>query len=290
MSLKKLKTINYMYWPAMALFIGIVFYPFLQGIRISFTDWNGFSQNFNYVGFNNYKRLFLDKNFYLAFKNTLIYGLGSTLFQQVLGLSYALLLNRDFKGRNLLRAIIYLPVLISGLIMGYMWYFIFQYSDGALNDILLFFNLEPKDWLGNPSYGVWIIVAVNTLQYCGVSMIIYLAGLQSISKSYYEAANIDGSSTIQQFRYITLPLLKPAIITSFTLNLIGGLKLFDTIKALTNGGPGYASNSLSTLINVSYFRSQMAGYASSMGLVLFIFIVSVTIIIQKKFTVKEGEL
>ncbi|MGL4628911.1 carbohydrate ABC transporter permease [Cetobacterium sp.] len=290
MSLKNLKTINYMYWPAMALFIGIVFYPFLHGIRISFTDWNGFSQNFNYVGFNNYKSLFLDANFYMAFKNTLIYGLGSTLFQQVLGLSYALLLNRDFKGRNLLRAIIYLPVLISGLIMGYMWYFIFQYSDGALNDILLFFNLEPRDWLGNPSYGVWIIVAVNTLQYCGVSMIIYLAGLQSISKSYYEAANIDGASTIQQFKYITLPLLKPAIITSFTLNLIGGLKLFDTIKALTNGGPGYASNSLSTLINVSYFRSQMAGYASSMGLVLFIFIVSITIIIQKKFTVKEGEL
>lgn len=290
MYLKKLKTINYMYWPALFLFLGIVFYPFLHGIRISFTNWNGFSQNYNYIGFENYKRLFLDTNFYIAFKNTLIYGLGSTIFQQTLGMGYALLLNRDFSGRNFLRAIIYLPVLISGLIMGYMWYFIFQYSDGALNDILIFFNLDPRDWLGNPSYGVWIIVAVNTLQYCGVSMVIYLAGLQSISKSYYEAAMIDGATPLQQFKYITLPLLKPAIITSFTLNLIGGLKLFDTIKALTNGGPGYASNSLSTLINVSYFRSQMAGYASAMGLVLFIFIVCVTIIIQKKFTVKEGEL
>ncbi|MGL6167092.1 MAG: carbohydrate ABC transporter permease [Fusobacteriaceae bacterium] len=290
MSFKNLKTINFMYWPAMILFIGIVFYPFMHGIRISFTDWNGFSQSFNYIGFENYKRLFSDKNFYMAFQNTLIYGLGSTLFQQFLGLSYALLLNRKFPGRNLLRAIIYLPVLISGLIMGYMWYFIFQYSDGALNDIFIFLNLDPKDWLGNPSYGVWIIVGVNTLQYCGVSMIIYLAGLQSISKSYYEAADIDGTTAIQKFKYITIPLLKPAIVTSFTLNLIGGLKLFDTIKALTNGGPGYASNSLSTLINVSYFRSQMAGYASSMGLVLFIFIVFITIIIQKNFIVKEGEL
>lgn len=290
MDLKKLKTVNYMYWPAMILFIGIVFYPFLHGIRISFTDWNGFSQNYNYIGLENYKRLFLDENFYIAFKNTLIYGLGSTFFQQILGLGYALLLNKDFAGRNLLRAVIYLPVLISGLIMGYMWYFIFQYSDGALNDILLYFNLDPREWLGNSTYSVWIIVVVNTLQYCGVSMIIYLAGLQSISKSYYEAAMIDGTTAIQQFKYVTIPLLKPAIITSFTLNLIGGLKLFDTIKALTNGGPGYASNSLSTLINVSYFRSQMVGYASSMGLVLFIFIVCVTIIIQKKFTVKEGEI
>ena len=290
MNFKNFKTINWMYWPSLILFIALVFYPFAHGIRISFTDWNGFSQGYNYVGMANFKRLFIDNNFFISFKNTIIYGVGSTILQQVIGISYALLLNKDFKGRNLLRAVIYLPVLISGLIMGYMWYFIFQYSDGALNDILLFFNKEANDWLGDPKFGVWIIVFVNSIQYCGVSMVIYLAGLQSISKSYYEAADIDGATAIQKFFNITLPLLKPAIITSFTINLIGGLKLFDVIKALTNGGPGYSSNSISTLVNVAYFRSQMAGYASSMGLALFIFIVFITIIIQKKFAVKEGEL
>lgn len=278
---------NLMYVPAFILFIIFVLYPLIDGVRISFTDWNGFSQSYDYIGLKNYMYMLKDKNMLTAFGNTMLYGFGSTLFQQVLGLSYALLLNTHFRGRNFARTLIYLPVLIAPLIMGYMWYFLFQYNNGALNDVLMLFGMKPIDWLAKGNSAVAIITIVNTLQFCGISMVIYLAGLQTIPKMYYEAASIDGANAIEQFKNITLPLLKPSIVTSVTINLIGGLKLFDAIKALTNGGPGYASHSISTLLSYTYFNSQSAGYASAMGIMLFIFIIIVSIVTQKIFNRNE---
>ncbi len=278
---------NIMYVPALLFFILFVMYPFIEGMRIAFTDWNGFSQMYNYVGLKNFSRLFSDINLHKALQNTLIYGFGSTFFQQVLGLAYALLLNSHFRGRNFARTLIYLPVLIAPVIMGNMWYFIFQYSNGALNDILLSLANSPLDWLAKGNRVIVIIVAVNTLQFCGISMVIYLAGLQTIPDMYYEASNIDGASSFKQFLHITFPLLRPAIITSVTLNLIGGLKLFDAIKALSNGGPGYSSHSTSTLIEYTYFRNQNAGYASAIGLLLFLLIMAVSLIFQGLANHKE---
>lgn len=289
MNINKKNMINLMYLPALIMFGIFIIYPFVNGIRISFTNWNGFSQQFKWVGFDNYIALIHDKNMMRAFNNTIIYGFGSTLFQQLLGLGYALLLNTKFRGRTFARTMIYLPVLIAPVIMGYMYYFFFQYNYGALNDILVFLNLEKLDWLGNGDRAVWIIVVVNTLQFCGISMVLYLAGLQGISKSYYEAADIDGATTYQQFINITLPLLRPAIITSITLNLIGGFKLFDAIKALTSGGPGYSSHSMSTLIDYAFFRNQTAGYSSAMGILLFIFIFVISLLLQRYFKNKEVE-
>ncbi|MBZ4684227.1 MAG: raffinose/stachyose/melibiose transport system permease protein [Fusobacteriaceae bacterium] len=279
--------VNLMYIPAFILFIIFVLYPLIEGVRISFTDWNGFSQSYDYIGIKNYLYMLTDKNMLIAFINTLIYGFGSTFFQQILGLGYAILLNNYFKGRDFARTLIYLPVLIAPIIMGYMWYFLFQYSNGALNDVLKLFGMQPIDWLAKGNVAVWIIVLVNTLQFCGISMVIYLAGLQTIPKMYYEASEIDGANAWQQFLHITLPLLKPSIVTSITINLIGGLKLFDAIKALTNGGPGYASHSISTLLSYTYFNNQSAGYASAMGIILFIFIILISLLSQILFNRKE---
>jgi len=278
-----------MYLPALIMFAVFIVYPFANGIRISFTNWNGFSREYKYVGLDNYIALLTDKNMRIAFTNTVIYGFGSTFIQQILGLSYALLLNKAFKGRTFARTMIYLPVLIAPVIMGYMYYFFFQYNYGALNDILVAFGMAKLDWLASGHRAVWIITLVNSLQFCGISMVLYLAGLQGISKTFYEAANIDGATKRQQFKNITLPLLMPSIITSLTLNLIGGLKLFDAIKALTNGGPGYSSHSMSTLIDYAYFRNQSAGYSSSMGIVLFIFIFLVSLGVNAYFRGKEVE-
>lgn len=287
---KWFNSINLMYLPALLLFAVFVIYPFAIGVQISFTNWNGFSQQYAYVGFENYSALFKEKSVWIAFKNTLIYGFGSTFFQQLLGLGTALLLNQKFRGRTLGRTIIYLPVLIAAVIMGYMWYFIFQYDGGALNDIVRGLGGEPIDWLTQGGVTVWLMVAVNTLQFFGISMVIYLAGLQGISDMYYEAAEIDGASALSKFFHITLPLLMPAIATSVTLNLIGGLKLFDVIKALTNGGPGYNTHSLSTHINFSYFNNQSAGFAATIGLLLFTIIIAVSLITQRFFSAKEVDL
>ena len=276
-----------MYMPAVVLFTIFVIYPFLDGVRISLTNWNGYSQEYSYIGFSNYKSLFKDENVIIALKNTFLYGVGSTIIQQIIGLSYAVFLNSKFRGRGFARTVIYLPIMVASVIMGYIWYFLLQYHGGAINDILIALGMQPIDFIANGKLMVWIIVLINSLQFCGVSMVIYLAGLQNISEMYYEAARLDGATKLQQFKNITLPLLKPSIVTSVTLNLIGGLKLFDAIKALTNGGPGYTTHSLSTLINYTYFNSQSAGYAAAIGITLFIIILVTTLVLNKVLDRKD---
>jgi raffinose/stachyose/melibiose transport system permease protein len=265
-------SLNLMYLPALLLFGVFIYYPVLQGIRISFTNWNGYSPNYSFVGLENYQYMFADMRTYKVILNTLIYGLGSTLFQNVLGLAYAVLLNTNLKGRAIVRTIVYFPVIVAPIIMGYVFYFIFQYDGGAVNDILLALGKEPVDWLGNGPRAVWLITLVNTFQYMGVSMVIYLAGLQAIPKEYLEAAEIDGASGFYKFFHITLPLLMPAITVSIVLNIIEGLKLFDVIISMTNGGPGYASHSLSTMMSDLFFAGQNAGFASALGNLMFVII------------------
>ena len=271
------RSINLLYVPALALLALFTIYPLINGILLSFTNWNGYSPARSNVGLDNYVRLFSDETFRLVLMNTFIYGIGSTIIQQVLGLGLALALDRKMRGKNIARAIIYLPVLVSPVVMGTMYYLLFQYNNGAFNDIVVGLGGERVAWLSDSGAAVGIIVLVNSLQFAGISMIIYLAGLQSIPQMYYEASTVDGASPWEQFRYISIPLLQPAFATSIVLNLIGGLKLFDVIEVMTGGGPGYSTNSVSTLIGVSYFDNQSAGYASGMGVVLFIIIVVFTL-------------
>ena len=265
-------SLNLMYIPALLLFGIFIYYPVIQGIQISFTNWNGYSPHYSFVGLENYQYMFTDMRTYKVILNTLIYGLGSTLFQNILGLAYAVFLNTNLKGRGIVRTIVYFPVIVAPIIMGYVFYFIFQYDGGALNDILLVLGKERIDWLGNGPRAVWLITLVNTFQYMGVSMVIYLAGLQAIPKEYLEAAEIDGASGFYKFFHITLPLLMPAITVSIVLNIIEGLKLFDVIISMTNGGPGYASHSLSTMMSDLFFAGQNAGFASALGNLMFVII------------------
>lgn len=281
---------NMFYLPAIALFLVFVIYPLGKGIYLSFTNWNGYSQTYKMVGVSNYIRMLTDQNVHRAFVNTIIYGAGSTLIQNVLGLALALLLNQKFHGKSVIRTVVYLPVMIAPLIMGYVMYFFFSFDNGALNDVLALFGKDATDWLSNGNTGVAILTIVNSLQFVGISMVIYLAGLQGIPDMYYEAAAIDGINPTQRFWYITLPLLMPAISSSVTINLIGGLKLFDIISALTGGGPGYDTNSLSTLVHRTYFASENAGYASAIGLISFVLIMVLSNIVLKYLDKKEADL
>ncbi|MDR1566434.1 MAG: sugar ABC transporter permease [Treponema sp.] len=282
------KKANILYLPALIMLLWFIIYPFMDGLRISFTNWNGFSQNYRYIGFGNFLRIVEDSNFLGSLINTLIYGFGSTFLQQLLGLSAALLLNRAFKGRDAVRTIVYLPAMISGVIMGFMWRYLTEYS-GALNDIAALFGREPVLWLSSTQVTVPLMVIINSFQYYGISMIIYLAGLQGIPRIYYEAARIEGAGNRGVFLKITLPLLYPSFMTSVMINLIGGLKLFDVIKALTGGGPGYTTHSLATFIHVTYFASQNAGYAAAIGFSLFVLILGITLIVQGVFKRNEVE-
>jgi raffinose/stachyose/melibiose transport system permease protein len=276
--------------PALLLLSIFIFYPFAKGVQMSFTNWDGFSQHFQWVGLSQYKSMLTDPKIQGTFRNTLIYGLGSTIFQNFFGLAIALLLDQKIRGSQIARTIVYMPAIISALIMGYVWYFFFQYSGGAINDIVVALGMEPVNWLEKGSRAVWIITGVNTFQYLGIAMIIYLAGLQSIPRDYYEAAEIDGASSWLIFKSITLPLLLPAITISVIMNIIGGLKLFDVIMAMTGGGPGFASQSLSTMMYNLYFIRQDAGGAAALGNMMFVLISVISMLSLKYLRDKEAEL
>ncbi|XCB37424.1 sugar ABC transporter permease [Arcanobacterium hippocoleae] len=188
-----------------------------------------------------------------------------------------------------MRALIYLPVLVAPVIMGTMYYFVFQYRQGALNAFVTWIGFEKIDYFSNSYISIAIIILVNSLQFVGVSMVIYLAGLQTLDQSVIEAAKIDGASGKKMLWNITLPLLRPAFTTSVILNLIGGLKLYDVIVVLTGGGPGYATHSMSTYISSVYFSNQQAGYASAIGVVLFLSIAVVTVFANKLLNRFAGE-
>lgn len=281
--------INIYYIPALLLFCIFVIYPLIKGLGISFTNWNGFSQTQKYVGLRNYKAFLTDPNILIALRNTIVYGFGSTILQNILGLAFALFLNKRFLGRNITRVIIYLQAMVAPLIMGYMYYFILQYDGGALNDLVKILGFEAVDWLSKGKTAILLIIFINTIQFVGVSMIIYLAGLQGIPASYYEAAEMDGAGPWKKFHYITFPLLTPAITSSVMLNLIGGLKLFDIIVALTNGGPGFATHSLATLVSHTYFRGQNAGYSATIGIFTFLLIMVISILVMSFFKRKDVE-
>lgn len=283
------KGLSLLCMPALALMIFFVLFPLLQGIQISLTNWNGYSQKYSYIGIENYKRLFTDDMFYTAFKNTLIYGIGSAGIQTILGLAYALLLQKNFLGRNFTRTVIYIPVMVSSLVSGYIWYFMVQYDRGALNDILQLFGFDKIDWMANGPRAVLIITFINGINYVGKTMIIFTAGLNAIPADYYEAAALDGAGKWTSFQYITVPQLLPAFTTNIILNLIGGLKLYGLIISLSGGGPGYASHSLQTLINHMYFSNQNAGYAAAIGVVTFIFIMFISIVVKGAIEKRAGE-
>ena len=282
--------VNLMYLPALILLSVFIFYPFIQGVRYSFTNWDGYSEHFRWVGLLQYQRFLTDPDMLRTIVNTFIYGCGSTLLQNILGLAYALFLDQNIRGKGFVRTIVYLPIIISPLIMGYISYFFFQYDGGAANDVLHVLGRAPVDWLDNGPTAVWIITFVNTYQYMGVAMIIYLAGLQAIPREYQDAAAIDGASALSRFRFITLPLLMPAITVSVVYNVIGGLKLFDVIVAMTNGGPGYASQSLSTMMYNLYFAREDAGYAATLGNIMFLIITVVGVALLFALRRKEVRL
>lgn len=274
---KRAAKMSCFYIPAICLILFFIIRPFCETVYVSLCKWNGYSPDKMFIGLANYMEMFSDKRLFTAFINTLIYGIVSTVFQNVIGLGAALFVNSRFKGNNIVRVVIYMPIMISSLIMGYIMYFFLTYDNGVLNDILGIFGIEAVDWLADGKNGVLFITLINTWQYAGYCMIIYLSGLQNISKTYIEAAQIDGAGSFARFRYITLPMLIPAITSAVMIDLIGGLKIFDGIISLTNGGPNYSTHSMMTYLNSQYFFAEKAGYASAIGITTFVMIMVVAL-------------
>lgn len=275
--------------PAFLLIVIFMIVPLGNALRVSFFKWNGYSQKMKFIGLKNYRSLFSDKVFWRSTVNTFIYGFGSTLLQNIMGLSAAIFVNKEFKGRNFVRLILYMPIMISGVIMGAIQYYIFNYENGVLNNILNLFGIGNIYWMETGPRAVMIITLINSWQAMGFCMLIYLAGLQNIPKMYQEAALLDGATKRQIFFKVKLPLLMPAVTTAVITNLIGGFKLYDIIVTLTNGGPNRKSLSLSYYISLLYFSDEKAGYSSAVGIALFVIIFLVAVPINHYLRSREVE-
>lgn len=234
---------------ALVLYTVFIVIPGIIGVFYSFTDWSSTSSVINFVGFDNFKTIFSsEENYSTAIKNTLIFTVVTVIFKTVLGLLLALVLAEGIKGKNFHRAIIYMPAILSMLVTGLIFKSIFNPATGLLNSFFQVVGLGSfqQQWLTNPKIAFASVMFVDIWRGTGYIMTILLAGLQSIDKTYYEAADIDGANWWTRLKSITLPLLMPSITVTTVLNLFYGLKVFDMVYALTNGGPGHATEVLYT--------------------------------------------
>lgn len=255
--------------PAIVLMLGLRFVPSIVSGGYAFTDWTGLTLSANWVGFDNFVDIFSRETTRNALSNTLFLAALLLVLSNVLGLGLALLLHRKLKLRNLLRAMIFLPFALSHLATGYIWQYIFAYT-GPFNQFLAAVGLGElqRTWLADPDLAIYTIATVLIWQYTGLTMIIYLAGLQGISEDLDDAVAVDGASPWMKFSRVTLPLLAPAVTIASTLTLIYGLGAFDQVIALTGGGPVDATETLSTLVWKNTFVFGRFGYGSALALLL----------------------
>jgi raffinose/stachyose/melibiose transport system permease protein len=270
--------------PALVVYLVIVVYPSLAGAAYAFTDWSGIGKA-GWAGLENFKTLFSDPQSFGALKNTLKLTVFIVVVQNTIGLLLALGVHSLIKSRYALRTIFFAPAVLSPIVLAFLWKYLFNPDpNSGLNALLGFLGLDflQQNWLGNPSVALWAVGLTVVWQYAGYSMVIFLAAMQGIPRELEEAAALDGAGRFQRFWHVVLPLIAPAITINLTLSTVGGLKLFDQVFAITNGGPGYATETLSTLIYKQAFVFGRYGYSTAVALVLAI-LVSAIALIQLRF-------
>lgn len=260
---------------ALILYAVLYVLPGLMGIGYSFTDWSSYSQEVNFVGWSNFATVFsADYNYIKMLGNTLLFTLVTTIVKNIMGLVLAVILTRRVKLLNFHRAVIYLPCVLSALVVGMIFKSVLNPKIGLLNTFLRSVGLDAlaKNWLTDSKIAFKSVMAVDIWKGMGYIMTICIAGIMAIQPTYYEAAEIDGANGWQRFRYITLPLLTPTLTVTTVLNVIYGLKVFDTVYSLTNGGPGYATEVLYTGV---YKEFGLGRYAVGTTLSSILFVVMV---------------
>lgn len=274
--------------PGMLVYSIFFIIPTLLSFYFSFTDWN--IDGAKLIGMENFKYLISEPELRGAFKNTFIFAFVTTVFKIIFGLLLALLLNMKLKSRVALRTIFYFPAVLSSVAVGLIFSSLYHPTTGLINRMLTGagLNFLARDWLGDPGIVIYSICFIEIWKWTGFIMIIFLAGLQSIPKEYYEATDIDGASSFQSFRHITFPLLNGPLNSSLLLSIIGGLKVFEIVRVSTNGGPGSASEVLASIIYKN-FAFGYFGLATAGGLMLFIVVSCIAVPLNWYVSKREVE-
>jgi len=252
----------------------VVVVPFIYGFVYSFTNWNGITAT-EFLGLKNYITLFKDAEFRASLWFTTKFAVVAIILLNVFGLGLALLVTRNIKSNNFLRTIFFMPNLIGGLILGFIWQFIFISVFGNLGDLL---GIEALNgWLSTTATGFWGLVILTTWQMAGYIMIIYIAYLESIPKELIEAAEVDGASSFEKFRHVTFPLVAPAFTISMFLTLSNSFKIYDQNLSLTNGGPFNSTQMVAMDIVKTAFTENKMAFAQSKAVIFFIIVAAVAI-------------
>ena len=256
--------------PTVAVLVALSIYPLIYSVRVSLQTGSGEAARWS---LSNFARLASDKFFLEALAHTFIYAVVALTFEFLLGLGLAIMLDRPLRGRSLFRSALLIPMMLPPVVVGVVWRLMLNPDFGAVNGTLKSggVNTESLTWTASPILALGSVIAVDIWQWTPFMFLVLLAGLQAIPQEPYEAAIVDGSSAWQTFCHVTLPLLKPAILIALLLRTMDLLRVFDQIFILTEGGPGFSTETVSLYIYRTAFRFSDFGYAAAMSFVLLLF-------------------
>lgn len=259
--------------PAAIFYVFVVIWPNLQGIGFAFTDWDGLSSDWSFAGLENFTKMFSDPKASGALIRTLLMAITITVVQNLIGLLLALGVHTHIKSRNVLRVLFFAPAVITPVATAYLWQNLYS-PNGAINEFLSLIGLDflRQNWLGDSSLAMWAVTLVVIWQFAGYSMVIFLANLEGIPDEIIEASYVDGAGPFRRFWDIVRPELAPSITINLMLSIIGGLKIFDQVWVMTNGGPGGSTETLSTLVYKNAFQLGHFSYGIAIAFVLAILV------------------
>jgi multiple sugar transport system permease protein len=265
--------------------IGPMFYTFY----LSLTNWDGLSAA-EFIGFQNYERLFTDKVFFLSLTNNMKWLASFVTVPVVLGLALAMILNRAVPGEKFFKMSFYMPMVLAMVVSGLIWGWLYHPRGGLINSVLVGLGIVEKGpgWLSDRDLALWSIIIVAIWRQVGYVMVLYLAGLKSINPEFLEAAKIDGANDWQVFQKVLLPLLMPVSVIVLVISVIDSLRAFDLVSVMTRGGPANSSSVLANYMYIQAFNNYRMGYAASIAVILFL--ISLVFIFIYLWRVMQDEL
>lgn len=277
----------YYLFPVLFLFTLLFVIPTVISFFFSMTVWT--LTDYRFIGLDNFRRFFIDDNLRTGLRNTVVYGSLTTALKTVLGLLLGVLLTGKIRSRGFIRTMIFFPHLVSLLVIGLTFNVLMHPTRGLFNTILGAIGLQGPDWLGNARIALFSVIAVDVWQGLGVATVIYMAGIQAISRDYYEAAEIDGASGWQRLQLITLPLVRSSTNMVIILAFTNGMRRFDFIWTMTRGGPGFATDVLSSIIYKQY-AAGFYGLSTAGNVLMFLMIALISFPMYRFLTSREEAL
>ncbi|PED10294.1 carbohydrate ABC transporter permease [Bacillus pseudomycoides] len=252
--------------------------PNLISLGISFTDWDFMTNDFNFVGLDNYFNLFTQDSFIQALLNTLYFGIGTVIPTIALGLGFALFFRKKFKGSAIYQLLIFSPWVTPTVAVSIVWSLLYEPKFGVINEVLGFFGIPGLDWLKSSETAMLAVIIVTVWKLVGWTMLFYIGALEKVPESLYEAAGIDGANSWQKFRYVTLPMVSPTTFFLVVVNTISSVQAYDQIKILTQGGPSGSTRTLLYLFFQQAFEQFDMGSATAIAFIILIITILLSVI------------